>query len=130
MISKKRHREALAPETRLVEIYEDLANLDEKVRLSAAHALLTSFIAGNNAENNRQRLSTVFNRLARGLCSSRKAARIGFSVALTELLTYLTKDGKQDVLGYKNGHTLLKALQRQTTASNGVSAQVSRVLNL
>ena len=129
MMPKKRRRDVSATETQLVEIYEDLANLEETIRLRAAHSLLTYLNAGSSTDDNGQRLDSVFNRLTRGLCSGRKAARVGFSVALTELLTYLTKDRQQGVPCFHNGYTLLKTLQCQTTVSHGVSAQVSRVLH-
>ena len=130
-MSRKRYREPPAADTQLVEIYEDLANLDETIRLKAAHALITNFVAGREADDNHsKRLDSILRRLIQGLCSSRKAARIGFSIALTELLTSLSESTKQDVPSFQDASTLLKTLRQRTTATTGVSGQVSRVLTL
>lgn len=83
-MSKKRHCVPPSVDTQLVEIYDDLANEDEKIRLKAAIAF-----SKTNSPNNihsPEQLSKVLRRLIRGLCSGRKAARHGFSIALTEFL--------------------------------------------
>ena len=133
-MSRKRQRESSASDTRLVEIYEDLANLDEKVRLKAAHTLITSFVAGHEIEadeDNGKRLDSILTRLIRGLCSGRKAARIGFSVALTELLLLTSESGesklKRSVPSLHDPSLLLKTLRQQTTVTKGVSGHVSQV---
>ncbi len=58
----------------------ELASADEKKRLAAAEELVASV---NDAET----LEYSLKRLVRGLPSSRDAARLGFSLALTQLLS-------------------------------------------
>jgi DNA polymerase phi len=88
-MTKKRKRDAIDVDVDLVDTYEQLANEDEAIRLAAAHKLLTKVFRPNTTTP--EVLETVLTRLLRGLCSGRKAARLGFAVALTELLTELSK---------------------------------------
>jgi DNA polymerase phi len=88
-MSKKRKRDATDVDLDLVETYEQLANEDEAIRLAAAHKLLTEVYRPDTTTA--EQLDSVLTRLFRGLCSGRKAARLGFAVALTELLTELSK---------------------------------------
>lgn len=121
-MSKKRRREQPAVDTQLVEIYEDLANVDENIRLKAAHALLTDFVA--NGKSTAEQLNEIVRRLLRGLCSGRKAARLGFSVVLTELLTELLGPSGKGVVGVHNILKLIESLKEQSQVSSNVSGQV------
>jgi DNA polymerase phi len=85
--SKKRRREPVNIDTKLVEIYEDLANEKDEIRLKAAQALVSQFTPDKKPTD--EQIKKALQRLFRGLCSSRKAARIGFSIALTEILTQI-----------------------------------------
>lgn len=85
--SKKRRREPVTIDTKLVEIYEDLANEKDEIRLKAAQALVSQFTPDKKPTDEQMR--KALQRLFRGLCSSRKAARIGFSIALTEILAQI-----------------------------------------
>ncbi|KAF7182957.1 hypothetical protein CNMCM7691_002701 [Aspergillus felis] len=85
--SRKRRREPINVDTKLVEIYEDLANEKDEIRLKAAQALVSQFTP--DKEPTDEQIKKTLQRLFRGLCSSRKAARIGFSIALTEILTQI-----------------------------------------
>ena len=78
-MGRKRHREDATEVSRRTEVYEDLAHLDPSIRLKAAQTLLTQLVPGADADQ----LNEILRRLIRGLCSGRKAARLGFSVALT-----------------------------------------------
>ena len=122
-MSKKRLREHPTVDTRLVEIYEDLASVDEKILLKAAHRLLTEFIHQKKASG--EQLNEILRRLIRGLCSSRKAARLGFSVALTEFLVELFGHDKKHVEGFQTLTELLETLKVQTHVTSNVSGQVS-----
>ena len=122
-MSKKRLREHPTVDTRLVEIYEDLASVDEKILLKAAHRLLTEFILQEKASG--EQLNEILRRLIRGLCSSRKAARLGFSVALTEFLVELFGHDKKHVEGFQALPELLETLKAQTHVTSNVSGQVS-----
>ena len=121
-MSKKRRREQPAIDTKLVEIYEDLASVDEKIRLKAAQALLTDFVADGKSTG--EQLNDVVRRLFRGLCSGRKAARLGFSVVLTELLTELLGPSGRGVAGFQTTLELIETLEKQSQVSGNVSGQV------
>lgn len=122
MSSRKRRREQPAVDAQLVEIYEDLANVDEKIRLKAAHVLLTKFIFEGTATSDQ--LKEILRRLFRGLCSGRKAARLGFSIALTEFLNGLLGSKAKKVPGFHDITGLLETLESQTHVSGNVSGQV------
>ena len=121
-MSKKRRREQPAVDTQLVEIYEDLANVDENIRLKAAQALLMNFAASGKSTG--EQLNEIIRRLLRGLCSGRKAARLGFSVVLTELLTELLGQSGKSVAGVQNISELVETLKKQSQVSSNVSGQV------
>lgn len=121
-MSKKRRREQPTVDTQLVEIYENLANIDEKIRFTAAHTLLTRFISVDNASGDQ--LNEILRRLIRGLCSGRKAARLGFSIALTECLTELYGPTAKSVSGLQSTGELIETLKWQTHVGGNVSGQV------
>ena len=121
-MSKKRRREQPAVDIQLVEIYEDLANVDENIRLKAARALLTNFVASEKSTG--EQLNEIVRRLLRGLCSGRKAARLGFSVVLTELLNELLGQGGKSVAGVQSIAELVETLKEQSQASSNISGQV------
>jgi len=121
MSYKKRRREQPLVDTQLIEIYEDLANIDEKIRLKACHSLLINFVSETA---NGDQLNKILTRLFRGLCSGRKAARLGFSVALTEILTELLGPRGRKVPGSQSIPDLIRTLQEQTRTSGNVSGQV------
>lgn len=121
-MSRKRRREQLPIDTDLVEIYEDLANVDEKIRFKAAHTLLSKCISTDSASG--EQLNEILRRLIRGLCSGRKAARLGFSVALTESLTALYGPKAKNVPGLQSIDELIATLKSQTHVGNNVSGQV------
>ena len=124
-MSKKRRREQPSDTTQLVEIYEDLANENEEVRLKAAHSLLSRF-SPESSPTSEEVLKTL-KRLIRGLCSGRKAARLGFSVALTELLIQLLGPIKKDTSSLDLSiPELIELLKEQTHTGGSVSGQVSR----
>ncbi|KAE8353594.1 DNA polymerase phi-domain-containing protein [Aspergillus coremiiformis] len=91
--SKKRRREPVNVDTKLVEIYEDLANEKDEIRLKAAQALVSQFTPDKNPTD--EQIQKTLQRLFRGLCSSRKAARIGFSIALTEILSQVLSNPRE-----------------------------------
>ncbi len=119
-MSKKRAREGKATDTQLIEIYEDLANESEEIRLKAAHTLLTKF--SDPTKTTLEQHKVIVGRLFRGLCSGRKAARLGFSIALTELLSQVF----QPYLENKEVGALdiINNLESQTAPEGGTSGQV------
>jgi DNA polymerase phi len=80
----KRRRQLNEEHLKLIKLYDDLASEADDVRLEAAKQLIVRFSPGNNPAA--KDVETVLVRLIRGLCSQRKAARVGFSLTLTELL--------------------------------------------
>ena len=105
--------------TQLVEIYEDLAHESPQVRETATRNLVTGFAA---PEYQRK----VTERLFRGLCSSRKFARPGFSLALT---TYLWKGfgGKASSdTSVLLASDVIEIWLKQTTSEGGTSGQDER----
>ena len=90
---KKRRREPYNVDIKLVEIYEDLASEKDEIRLKAAQALVSQFTPDKNPTD--EQIQKALQRLFRGLCSSRKAARIGFSIALTEVLVQVFASSRE-----------------------------------
>ena len=119
---KKRRRELKTVDVQKVEIYEDLSNFDESVRLKAAQALLTNFVIGEKSTGHE--LNAIIRRLLRGLCSGRKAARLGFSVALTESLHEIYGQQKDTVTGVQGVAELLETLKAQSSTIGSLSGQV------
>ena len=117
-MSKKRQREVKASDTKLIEIYDDLANEDEEIRLKAAYALLSQFAANTTIDQHK----TILKRLFRGLCSGRKAARLGFSIALTEFLSqvFLAHIDGQEIEALE----IVDLLESQTAVDGSTSGQV------
>jgi len=120
---RKRRREPVNVNIERVAIYEDLAHENEEIRLKAAQLLLSSVAPDQNPT--KEELEKIFKRLFRGLCSGRKAARLGFSVALTELLVQYIVN--QDLASASTVHIadVLQTLEDQTRISGHVSGQVS-----
>lgn len=119
---KKRRRELKSVDVQLVEIYEDLANENEDIRLKAAQTLLLKICLDKNAET--VDVAEVLRRLIRGLCSGRKAARLGFSVALTECLSQLQISTTVNAQKQLQNSELVDILEQQTQISGNVSGQV------
>jgi len=93
---------------REVETYRLLADEDEAQRLNAANAVVLGLLGGDGVE-----LSTLQRhferRLFRGLASGAKAARLGFSIAITEILRELFGERNLAETKYK-GMTFEKVL--------------------
>ncbi|TRX90066.1 hypothetical protein FHL15_008985 [Xylaria flabelliformis] len=109
---------------REAKIYELLGSLDNDERLAAADALVTALLAGSEPALKRH----LEKRLFRGLASSRNASRLGFSLALAEILRQLF--GPSELAKTKfSGLTFdgaLGALVDATTASANMLGQEER----
>lgn len=114
----KRPREISNINTDLVGIYEDLASENGEIRLKAGLRLLSTKYSDTE-------LDKILNRLFRGLCSSRKAARLGFSIALTEFLAHYAGSDHHFSL-----ETVFQILREQTEPAPGSSGQVSQMENI
>ena len=119
-MANKRRRDITTPDAQLVEVYEDLANEDQDIRLRAAHTLLSKF--ASSEPGSPQKIQTIVRRLFRGLCSSRKAARLGFSVALTEFLAQIFSYPEKQI-GLSRGEAL-EILDKQTVSDGSTTGQV------
>lgn len=118
--TRKRRREPYNVDVKLVEIYEDLASEKDEIRLKAAQGLVSQFTPDKNPTDDQ--IKKALSRLFRGLCSSRKAARIGFSIALTEVLTQVFASVREaSEVGLADA---LKIWEAQTNASGGETGQV------
>ena len=124
--SKKRRREPINVNTKLVEIYEDLASENDEIRLKAAQALVSQFTPDKTPAD--EEVQKTLSRLFRGLCSSRKAARIGFSIALTEVLAQVF--GKREVSLGVDVNGVLGVWENVSNATGGESGQVCYLLGL
>ena len=120
-MSKKRKREQDEISVSLVGVYNDLADLNETTRIEAAQTLLEKF--SDPSLTTPEQITTALKRLLRGLCSSRKAARIGFSIALTEFLSqvFSFSETQRGI----NKSQVVQLLDEQTAPSDSVSRQVS-----
>ena len=125
----KRRRMYTDADAKLAKIYEDLANDDAKARVSAAIDLVHKCVAlvRSGEEEDREAFSKIQIRLIRGLCSNRKGARIGFSLAFTEVLHATASDLWSDESETIEAHveTLLKLIKDQAKADYA-SAQEKR----
>ena len=123
-MSKKRRRDVVSADARVVEIYEDLSNENEEIRLKAAKALLERVSPKNNPSDDE--VQKIIRRLFRGLCSSRKASRLGFSVALTEILVQNVRRGSEEQTG-QNIADIIRILQESSQVTGQSTGQVSNI---
>jgi hypothetical protein len=118
--TKKRRREPYNVDVKLVEIYEDLASEKDEIRLRAAQGLVSQFTPDKNPTD--EQIKKTLQRLFRGLCSSRKAARIGFSIALTEVLTQVfSSERESSEFGIADA---LKIWESQSNSTGSETGQV------
>jgi DNA polymerase phi len=70
-----------------MELYNELASNEEGRRIKAAGKLVRRIVEGKNTGNPEKGMDLTYslNRLVKGLSSDRESARLGFSVALTEV---------------------------------------------
>ncbi|KAK6432284.1 DNA-directed DNA polymerase [Oleoguttula sp. CCFEE 5521] len=82
--SRKRRLDYSEADAQFARIYDELADDIQAVRLTAAGKLVRALSTTSDAQI--PRLQSAIARLIKGLCSGRKAARLGFSIALAEVL--------------------------------------------
>jgi hypothetical protein len=119
--SRKRRRESHNVDVKIVEIYEDLASENDEVRLKGAQELVSRFTP--ESKPTEEQVQKALQRLFRGLCSGRKAARIGFSIALTEVLAQVFSSSGQH-LAELNVPKVLEIWELVTDVGNSESGQV------
>jgi DNA polymerase phi len=122
----KRKRQVTDGRLELYKLYEDLASESNETRLKAAEQLITKF--SPQSKPSPHDLQEVLNRLVRGLCTQRKAARLGFCVTLTELLRQFLGKQRTAIEGLELGvDSLLKRIDKQTKVEGNVSGMVRSV---
>lgn len=121
----KRRRQINDEQVQLSKLYNDLAAEEDDLRLNAAKQLIVKF--SPESKPNAPDVETCLSRLIKGLCSQRKAARIGFSLTLTELLKQIfgqneiaIADFELDVAG------IIKLVEDKTKAEGNVPGRVGR----
>jgi DNA polymerase phi len=70
-----------------MELYEQLASNEENLRIKAAEELVRKVVNGGKTGHTEKGIDSEYalNRLVKGLSSGRESARLGFSIALTEV---------------------------------------------
>jgi DNA polymerase phi len=109
----------------LGKIYNNLSDEVQLVRIKAAGDLIKSISSQPETERDAV-VHTAESRLIRGLCSGRKAARLGFSIALTELFRL-----KFNVTKHSSGSSTLllptlRAIEDLTQPDGNISGQQRR----
>lgn len=116
---RRRHGDDLM----LAKFYDDLAAESDETRLKATKEIVVQFLPEN--EPTAQALEKALNRLIRGLCSNRKAARLGFCVTLTELLRQVLGQTKKYIHDFNldvNG--IIELIVEKTKVEGNVSGKV------
>jgi DNA polymerase phi len=112
---------------REVGLYEKLSSQDETERLEAADAVVSGLLGGDGVS---EAVLTrhLERRLFRGLASGRKAARLGFSVVLAEVLSQLFGEKGLVKTRYTglSFETVLEILKAKTKPEGDLSGQEER----
>lgn len=118
----KRKRDPHDVDKQLVEVYEDLASEDADTRVKAAKLLCLEYSTEDAVSNGKG--NEILRRLVRGLCSGRKAARLGFSIALTEYIFQIFQLRPEDGQESLTIDILIDLVESQTKIAGSVSGQV------
>jgi hypothetical protein len=119
----KRRRQSNTDQVKLSKLYADLAAEEDDVRLEAAKQIIINFSPENKPAA--KDVEDALVRLIKGLCSQRKAARVGFSLTFTELLRELftaKKDGAEDL--QLDVARVIKMVEEKTKAKGNVPGKV------
>jgi DNA polymerase phi len=121
----KRKRQVTNDKLRLYKLYEDLAAESDNVRLEAAEQIITMFSPENQPSSTD--MSELLNRLIRGLCTQRKAARLGFCITLTEMLRLLLGKHKSAIEDLDlDADSIFKRIDKQTKVEGNANGMVRR----
>ena len=117
----KRRRQLNEEHVKLSKLYEDLAAESDEVRVEAAKQLIVKFSPESNPAA--KEVETALTRLIKGLCSQRKAARVGFSLTLTELLRQIFGGVKIEGLDHDVA-SIIKMVDEKTEIEGNVPGRV------
>lgn len=120
--SRKRRIEYTETDAQLASLYNNLSDEVKTVRLKAAAELVRTL-----AKSSDHIFDRSLTRLIKGLCSSRKAARSGFFIALTEVLRLIPKiktESAEDVDLSIDG--IIKKIKTLSQSDVKASGQVRR----
>jgi DNA polymerase phi len=112
------------------ELYELLSSIDENDRKAACDRIVSTLLGAEGEEGAPEAVLErhICKKLLRGLSSSRKAARVGFSLALTEILVQLYGPRGLAETTYPGlkFEKLWTTYLESTTSMGGVAAQEER----
>ncbi|KAI0588802.1 DNA-pol-phi domain containing protein [Pyrenophora tritici-repentis] len=121
----KRHRPSIQDKVKLSKLYADLAAEDDDVRLEAAKQIIVKF--SPESEPAAKDVEEALVRLIKGLCSQRKAARVGFSLTLTELLRQIFGDTSHKIQHLElDVASVIKMVEEKTKAKGNVPGKEKR----
>ncbi|KAH4993177.1 hypothetical protein HBI42_097950 [Parastagonospora nodorum] len=121
----KRRRQLSEEQIKLSKLYDDLAAESDDVRFDAAKELILKFSPGNQPAA--KDVETALGRLIKGLCSQRKAARVGFSLTLTELLREIFGQREITIEGLDlDVASLIKLVEEKTKVEGNVPGRERR----
>ncbi|KAF2134505.1 hypothetical protein P153DRAFT_391844 [Dothidotthia symphoricarpi CBS 119687] len=121
----KRRRQIDEGHLKLSKLYEDLAAESDDVRFEAAKQLIVKFSPENQPAA--KEVETALNRLIKGLCSQRKAARVGFSLTLTELLRQIFGQNAVKIEGLElDVDSIIKMVEEKTKVVGNVPGRERR----
>jgi DNA polymerase phi len=119
----KRKRQVTDGKLQLYKLYEELAAESNETRLEAAEKIITMHSPENQPSSTD--VQEVLNRLIRGLCTQRKAARLGFCVTLTEMLRLLLGTQKSAIEDLDlDAESLFKRIDKQTKVEGNAAGMV------
>ncbi|CAA9957360.1 dna polymerase protein [Pyrenophora teres f. maculata] len=121
----KRHRPSMQDKVKLSKLYADLAAEEDDVRLEAAKQIIVTF--SPESEPAAKDVEEALVRLIKGLCSQRKAARVGFSLTLTELLRQVFGDKTHKMQNLElDVASVIKMVEEKTKAKGNVPGKEKR----
>jgi DNA polymerase phi len=118
LVERKKIRTFTDQDGKLANLYENLADEASDVRLNAAKDLVAELLSESVLDH--KHLEKAIKRLIRGLCSGRKAARLGFFLAFTELLRQLySSKSNESPISKTELIPLIKSLTRAEGQASG-----------
>lgn len=119
----KRRRQVNEEHLKLSKLYDDLAAESDDLMFEAAKQLIVKFSPESKPAG--KDVQVALGRLIKGLCSQRKAARVGFSLTLTELLRQIFGSRKNEIDGLDlDVASIIKLVEQKTKVEGNVPGRV------